>query len=118
MAISCLIKIAGLPSKYVNETIIQDFKQQAYEFEANSENKLDQVAKTLSFMEHTYPWSVIRAAELLKWVESGAYEQILEKPKAALPSDSKEPQDREDPPESDHDDESGDPPHWNFINTW
>lgn len=99
VAISALIKVAGLPSRYLNETVIAEFKQQALEFEANSDNKLDQVAKTLSFMEHTYPWSVIRASELLKWVESGEYDAIMNR-STALTS------------------QEGEPPHWNFLSSW
>ena len=99
VAIASLIKLAGLPSKYINEVVIAEFKQQALEFEGASDNKLDQVAKTLSFMEHTYPWSVIRASELLKWVESGEYEAILKRSTAIAPTE-------------------GDPPHWNFLSSW
>ena len=99
VAIATLIKLAGLPSRHINDTVIDEFKQQAIEFEANSVNKLDQVAKTLSFMEHTYPWSVIRASELLKWVDSGAYDAILKKSSALIPTDN-------------------DSPHWNFLSSW
>lgn len=103
VAISTLIKVAGLPSQYINETVIAEFKQQALEFDASSENKLDQVAKTLSFMEHTYPWSVIRAAELLEWVESGGYDAILQQSPALPPEDN---------------DLGSEPPHWNFLGSW
>lgn len=99
VAISTLIKLAGLPGRYINDIVITEFKQQALEFETNSVNKLDQVAKTLSFMEHTYPWSVIRASELLKWVESGDYDAILKQSSALTATE-------------------GDSPPWNFLSSW
>ncbi|MEM9136116.1 MAG: peptidase M48, partial [Cyanobacteria bacterium P01_F01_bin.42] len=99
VAISSLIKLAGLPSRHVNDVTIAEFKQQALDFDDNSVNKLDKVAKTLSFMEHTYPWSIIRASELLKWVETGDYDSIIGKNSALTTGDD-------------------DPPHWNFLSGW
>lgn len=97
VAISTLIKIAGLPKKYLNPTIIEDFRQQAIEFDHESNNKLDQITKSLSFMEHLYPWSVLRASELLRWIDSGEYEALLNR-NTALTTDSS--------------------PHWNFLTSW
>ena len=30
-------------------------------------------------MEQTHPWSVMRASELLKWYETGVYDELIEK---------------------------------------
>ncbi len=35
-------------------------------------NKLDKVAKILSVLEHTYPWTVMRCSELNAWIDSGS----------------------------------------------
>ncbi len=96
-AISTLVKVAGLPTQYVTPIVIEDFKQQALEFEYQSDNKLDKITQTLSFMEHLYPWSVLRASELLQWVDSGGYDAFFERPPEPMPDQ---------------------PPHWNFLSSW
>lgn len=73
-----LMKMAGLPQKFFNSIVIEDFIAQAKEFQNYDYDTFDLVAKVISTMGQTHPWTVMRAAELFKWVESGDYNKILE----------------------------------------
>jgi Zn-dependent protease with chaperone function len=97
VALSTLIKLAGLPNQYLTPEVIAGFRQQALEFDVDGETRLDQVAKTMSFTEYRFPWSVFRAAELMRWVESGEYEALLQ----GEPTESSEPSTP-----------------WNFLTSW
>lgn len=77
IAITALMKLGGLPSEYINADTIADFTAQAREFSSISLDNLDQVTKIFSFMEYQLPWSVMRASELFKWVDSGEYNKLL-----------------------------------------
>ncbi|MBF2066877.1 MAG: M48 family metallopeptidase [Calothrix sp. C42_A2020_038] len=77
VAITTLMKIGGLPAEYLNEDTINDFVTQARAFELDKLDNLSKIAKTFSFMEHHFPWTVMRASELLKWAESGTYQNLL-----------------------------------------
>ena len=62
---------------------------QKVEFKKNfgpllGEQNLDKIAKTLSVMLSTHPWTVMRGSELYKWVESGHYDNILDRNKSQL----------------------------------
>jgi len=46
---------------------------------------LNMIAKWLSTMGATHPWTVLRAQHLLQWVESREYEKVLQAPNR-LPS--------------------------------
>lgn len=88
VALRALMKLAGLPAKYYPAINTEDFTRQAREFEAMDADKLTLVAKWLSSMGSTHPWTVMRAQHLLKWIDSGGYEQVLRAPQAlphALP---------------------------------
>jgi Zn-dependent protease with chaperone function len=76
-AISALMKLAGLPPTYYKIANTEDFVMQAKEFEDYDLNKFDKVAKFLSIMDNTHPWTVMRAAELKKWIDSDNYTNIL-----------------------------------------
>ncbi len=109
VAIAALIKLAGLPGQYLSPKVIESFKAQALEFETQSITKLDKLTKTLSFMEYRYPWAVMRASELLRWVESGGYDAVMAN------SDSPNP---EDPNIEDPNSEEEDTEEWNFMTSW
>jgi Zn-dependent protease with chaperone function len=102
VAITALMKLGGLPQEYLNEETINDFVTQARAFEFNNLDSLGQFAKTFSFMEHLLPWTVMRASELLKWAESGDYENLLQGKELG----SQQPENQED-------DEN-----WNFLSAW
>lgn len=81
-ALGALIKLAGLPSKLFAQVNTEDFIAQAREFESFDNDKLDWIAKFLSGMGQSHPWTVMRAHEFLKWTDSGEYDRILSDPTA------------------------------------
>ena len=76
-ATSALIKLAGLPGKYINVNVVEEFMAQARDFGNYNLDRLDKFTKMLSFMEPMHPWTTLRAAELLKWIDSGEYQALL-----------------------------------------
>ncbi|HRU41782.1 MAG TPA: M48 family metallopeptidase [Candidatus Diapherotrites archaeon] len=76
-AVSAMVKIAGVPQKYFDSINIDDFIQQAKEFESYDYDSLDKMAKIISIMWQNHPWTVMRAAEFFKWIDSGQYDNIL-----------------------------------------
>lgn len=79
VAANALVKMAGLPQQHYSEDLVENFIQQAKEFEAYDYDTLDQIAKIIGIMNQSHPWTVMRASELFKWVDSGEYDRILEK---------------------------------------
>jgi Zn-dependent protease with chaperone function len=79
-ATTALIKLAGLPLKFFDKVNTEDFLAQAREFESFDSDKLDWVAKILSGMGQSRPWTVMRASELLRWIDSASYEKLLAAP--------------------------------------
>jgi Zn-dependent protease with chaperone function len=76
-ATTVLMKLAGSPVKYYGSLNPEEFKKQAKEFEGFDENSLDKVAKVVSVMFADHPWTIMRAQELYKWIDSGAYDALL-----------------------------------------
>lgn len=77
-AINAIVKMSGIPGKYF-ETMNRDaFLQQAKDFEVKYGGTMDTIIKGISIVNDSHPWTIMRAAELIKWVESGEYESILE----------------------------------------
>ncbi|KPU42530.1 protease HtpX [Oxobacter pfennigii] len=70
-------KMAGVSKKYINEINADAFLQQAREFEGFDFDALDKIAKVYSVINSTHPWTVMRASELDKWVQSGGYSDVL-----------------------------------------
>ena len=97
VATTVLMKLAGLPSEYLNPDTIEDFLAQAREFEANNFDNLDKFTKMLSFKESFRSWALMRAAELLKWIDSGEYASLIQQ-KNLDKSEEKE--------------------EWNFLTSW
>jgi Zn-dependent protease with chaperone function len=75
-AIDTVIKMAGVPQKYFSSVSHEAFLEQAKEFEYLLSGA-ESVIKNISVLDNTHPWTVLRAAELIKWIESGEYERIL-----------------------------------------
>lgn len=76
-AINAIIKMAGVPEKYFNNLNKEAFLKQAEEFETRFSNLTDKAIKTLSILDMSHPWTVYRAGELIKWIDSGEYDRIL-----------------------------------------
>jgi Zn-dependent protease with chaperone function len=77
--IGSLMKLAGVPQRYYGKVTLNSFIKQAREFKNLDFDKLDKIAKTLSVMEMSHPWTVMRASEIMDWVEKGEYQHILNK---------------------------------------
>jgi Zn-dependent protease with chaperone function len=75
-----LMKMAGLPGKYYPSMNTEDFLRQAREFENLDAETLSKVAKWFSGMGATHPWTVMRAQQLLLWVDRGEYDAVLRAP--------------------------------------
>ena len=78
VAITALIKLGGLLREYLNPTVIEEFIEQAYDFNSYNLDNIDKITKAFSFMENMRPWTVLRASELLKWIDSGEYLALIE----------------------------------------
>ena len=76
-AIGAMMKLAGLPQKYYGAINTEDFITQARDFVALDENMLDRIAKIISGLGQTHPWTVLRAKEFLRWIDGGEYERVL-----------------------------------------
>jgi hypothetical protein len=76
-AIATLMKLSGLPNEYLNQNTIAAFETQARQFDLSNTSNLDRVTKIASFMNYQSPWGIMRASELLKWVDSGDYDRWL-----------------------------------------
>lgn len=81
VALSTMIKMAGLPKKYYNQAHIKSFIQQAVDFNQKYSGMMDNIIKYLSINAACMPWLVIRASELLNWYNSGEYQKIINKSK-------------------------------------
>ena len=80
-ALNAILKMSGLPMKYFQHMNREMFLEQAKEFEERYSGVTDQAIKAISIIDETHPWTVMRAAELIKWYESGEYQAILDKVK-------------------------------------
>jgi len=77
-AVRAFMKMAGLPESLADEADPSSFIAQAREFQGYELDSLDKAARLLLSVDQTHPWTVMRAAELLKWVESGEYQAVIE----------------------------------------
>lgn len=84
-----MAKIAGLPRKYFDSFDVSEFVTQAREYEGFGDTSYTKFLKMLNLMSRSQAFTVSRANELLKWVDSGEYKLVLErktKLKTLLPS--------------------------------
>lgn len=79
VAAGVMMKLAGMPVNYYPGMKLDSFLDQAREFEELDYDKLNKLTKYFLVMSSTHPWTVMRAAELLKWIEGGEYQQVLER---------------------------------------
>jgi hypothetical protein len=78
VAITALMKQGGVPRECLNSTVIEEFIEQAHDFDSYSLDNIDKITKIFSFMESMRPWAILRASELIKWVDSGEYLALIE----------------------------------------
>jgi Zn-dependent protease with chaperone function len=80
VALSTLMKLAGLPQRYRDAVNVDDFIAQARAFDGMDSDKLSWFAKWISTAGQTHPWTVLRAKECLSWVDDGGYQRVLDAP--------------------------------------
>jgi Zn-dependent protease with chaperone function len=73
-SLSTFLKLAGGGS--TEETSLDEFLVQAHEYESEG-GPLDAVYKIINHMTLDHPFNTLRAAELDRWIEGGAYEDII-----------------------------------------
>ncbi len=71
------IKMAGLPIKEFDNIKTETFIQQSRDFKMLDYDGMNKVIKFLSIADESHPWTVMRSAELIKWIDSGEYKQHL-----------------------------------------
>ena len=108
VATTTLMKLAGLPAEYLTTAVIEDFLGQAREFASNNFDSVDRVTKILSYTESGLSWVVMRAGELLKWVDSGEYDNLIQQKNLNIPEEPEE-KEGETPQEKEG---------WNFLTSW
>ncbi len=79
VAAGVMMKSAGMPVNYYPGMNLDSFLDQAREFDQLDYDKLNKIMKYMLIMGSTHPWTVMRAAELLKWIEGGEYQQVLDR---------------------------------------
>lgn len=80
VALRTMMKIAGLPKKYYDQTDPKSFLLQAREFSSLSNDSWAKRMMTNYMLRSaSLPWMVDRAKELMEWYESGAYQSIIER---------------------------------------
>lgn len=83
-ALNVIMKMSGLPMKYYSDASLAGFIEQAREFNDKYSGTFDTVVRNLSILGADHPWTVVRAAELIKWVEAGEYDRILKRTKGKI----------------------------------
>ncbi len=74
-----MMKWAGMPIRHYDDMKLETFIDQAKRFEALDYEKLNKAIKFLTIMNSTHPWTIMRAAELLRWVEGGEYQKVIDR---------------------------------------
>ena len=77
VALSTMIKMAGLPKKYHDKIDIKSFIQQSIDFKCNNSGTIERIIKYLTINAAAMPWLVMRAGELWEWYTSGEYDRII-----------------------------------------
>lgn len=76
-ALSAIMKMAGIPKRYFNTANPHVFAEQADEFLHRYGDTANTIIRNISILDDSHPWTVLRAAELIKWVKEGGYQAIL-----------------------------------------
>ncbi|MHB8126172.1 MAG: M48 family metallopeptidase [Desulfitobacteriaceae bacterium] len=65
-----MMKLSGVPQSYYDKTKLNTFIEQAREYKALDSDHLNKIAKLYDMMNLNHPLTVMRASEILKWIES------------------------------------------------
>jgi len=77
-ALSAIMKMAGIPKRYFSTADPHVFLEQANEFMHQYGDTVNSIIRNISILDDSHPWTIMRAYELVKWVESGEYQAILD----------------------------------------
>ena len=78
-AVRAFMKMAGMPIKEFNYMHTASFIKQAQEFKRLDYDAMNKMVKFFSIADSSHPWTVMRASELLGWMNSGVYDSIMSK---------------------------------------
>ena len=73
------MKLAGLPANCNIAKFEESFLKQAKEFDENNIEVINKFLKVAMTIDRSHPWTVLRASEYLKWIDSGEYGKILKR---------------------------------------
>lgn len=85
-----LMKLAGSSQRYVNELNLDEFIAQSKDFQDAGSEALGMVQKIILSNGRSHPWSVSRVHALIKFNESGEYDQVIARtaPRKEVPEPS------------------------------
>lgn len=75
--IRAFIKMSGLPIREFDNLHPETFIQQAHDFKMLDESNMNKFVKMISIANSSHPWTVMRASEILNWMEQGEYTRII-----------------------------------------
>lgn len=76
-AIRAFMKMAGIPIKEYSEMDTDAFIQQAANFKKLDYDGMSHLIKFISILDESHPWTVMRASELLGWINGGEYDRLI-----------------------------------------
>lgn len=76
--VRAFMKMAGMPIKEFGYMNYDSFIKQASEFKLLDYDSLNKVIKFISIADASHPWTVMRAAELLNWINAGEYSKYVQ----------------------------------------
>jgi hypothetical protein len=82
-ACRALIKLGGLPRGLERAVDVEGFMAQAREFGGYDFETLDKLARIVSAFRARQQWTVMRASEMLRWYDTGAYTALVGRTLAA-----------------------------------
>lgn len=83
-AVRAFMKMSGMPIKQFNDMNFNTFIQQAKDFKQLDYEGLNKIIKLISIADSSHPWTVMRAAELINWIEGGEYMKYVPDDKSIL----------------------------------
>ena len=75
--VRAFIKIAGLPINQYENINERAFIEQAQDFEMLDYENMNKIIKFITIADQSHPWTVMRGAQLLQWINSGEGKEVL-----------------------------------------
>lgn len=83
-AVRAFMKMSGMPIKQFNDMNFNTFIQQAKDFKQLDYEGWNKIIKLISIADSSHPWTVMRAAELINWIQGGEYTKYIPDDKSVL----------------------------------